>query len=102
MLHRHGLPQQGRSPQCRLLRLRRRGRGQIFSTCEIGRSGEGLAGRGTKEYTGGTGKYVGLTGRAEYMVSGLKTLDKNALDVFQEHVQGSYKLQPLMAKSVTQ
>ena len=75
---------------------------QIFSTFEIGRNGEGQPGRGTKEYTGGTGKYVGLTGHAEFTSSNLKTLDKTAPDMFEGHVQGSYKLQTLMAKSVTQ
>jgi hypothetical protein len=75
---------------------------QIFSTFEIRRSGEGQPGRGTKEYTGGTGKYVGLTGRAEFTASSLKTLDKNAPDTFEGHAQGSYKLQPLVAKSVSQ
>lgn len=75
---------------------------QIFSTFEIRRSGEGQPGRGTKEYTGGTGKYVSLTGHAEFTASSLKTLDKNAPDVFEGHVQGSYKLQPVVAKTVTQ
>jgi hypothetical protein len=75
---------------------------QIFSTFDIGRSGEGQPGRGTKEYTGGTGKYVGLNGHAEFTTFSLKTLDKSAPEVFEGHVQGSYKLQPLMAKSVTQ
>src|SRR3954468_20938535 len=57
---------------------------------------------GTKEYTGGTGKYVGLTGHAEYTGSDLKTLDKDAPEVFEGHAQGSYKLQPVAAGSNTQ
>jgi hypothetical protein len=75
---------------------------QIFSTFDVGHSGEDQPLRGTKEYTGGTGKYVGLTGHAEYSGSDLKTLDKDAPEVFEGHAQGSYKLRPVVAGSNTQ
>jgi hypothetical protein len=74
---------------------------QIFSTFDVGHSGEDQPLRGTKEYTGGTGKYVGLTGHAEYSGSDLKTLDKDAPEVFEGHAQGSYKLRPVVAGSNT-
>jgi hypothetical protein len=74
---------------------------QIFSTFDISR-GEGQGPHGTKEYTGGTGKYAGLTGHAEYTLSSLKTLDKDAPEVFEGHAQGSYKLRPVVAGSSTQ
>ena len=74
---------------------------QIFSTFDVGRSGEDQPLRGTKEYTGGTGKYVGLTGHAEYTGFDLNTLDKDAPEVFEGHAQGSYKLRPVVAGSNT-
>jgi hypothetical protein len=74
---------------------------QIFSTFDVGHNGEGQPLRGTKEYTGGTGKYVGLTGHAEYSGSDLETLDKDAPEVFEGHARGSYKLRPAVAGSIT-
>ena len=75
---------------------------QIFSTFEVGHDGQDQPLRGTKEYQGGTGKYVGLTGHATYTGADLKALDKDMPEVFEGHAQGSYKLQPVVAGAHTQ
>jgi hypothetical protein len=74
----------------------------IFSTFNVARTGGDPPFRGTKSYTGGTGKYLGLTGTAQYTGNILKALDKDAPGTFEGHVQGSYKIQPVVAGSSTQ
>ena len=63
----------------------------IFSTFDI-RGGGGKAPAGTKEYIGGTGKYVGLTGHATFTIASLKPMDKTSPETFEGHVQGTYRL----------
>ena len=63
----------------------------IFSTFAI-RGGGGEAPAGTKEYIGGTGKYVGLAGRATFTIAPLKPMDKASPAAFEGHVQGTYRL----------
>jgi hypothetical protein len=75
---------------------------QVFSTFDVRHTGGDQLLRGTKEYTGGTGKYAGLTGHAEYTGFDLKTLDKDAPEVFEGHAQGSYELQPVAGEPHTQ
>jgi hypothetical protein len=70
---------------------------QIFSTFEIGRAAPGAPRLGTKEYTGGTGKYAGLTGHADFTNGPMKTLGKDAPEVFEGHARGSYRLRPVVA-----
>lgn len=70
----------------------------IFSTFDIGRTGDQPV-KATKAYTSGTGKYDGLTGRADYAVTRLKTLDKNAPSILEGHVQGHYRLQTAVVQS---
>lgn len=70
----------------------------IYSTFDIGRAGDQPV-KATKAYTGGTGKYTGLTGSADYAVTRLKNLDKDAPSILEGHVQGHYRIQASVAQS---
>lgn len=70
----------------------------IYSTFDIGRAGDQPV-KATKAYTGGTGKYAGLTGSADYTVTRLKNLDKGAPSILEGHVQGHYRIQASVAQS---
>ena len=74
----------------------------IYSTFDVNRSGKDQPNHGTKMYTGGTGKYLGLTGTAQYTITSLKTLDKDVPVTLKGQVQGRYKIQPVVAGSPVQ
>lgn len=69
---------------------------QIFSTFTYDRGAHDQPGHGTKAYIGGTGKYAGLTGNAEFTGYDMKALDKDTPEVFKGHVKGTYKIQPIV------
>jgi hypothetical protein len=73
-----------------------RDRDQIFSTFTYGRGAADQPGHGTTAYTGGTGKYAGLTGIAEFTGYDMTALDEGAPEVFKGHMKGTYKIQPVV------
>lgn len=68
----------------------------IFSTFYL-HGGGNVPPAGTKEYLGGTGKYVGLTGHATFTMAVLRPMDKGSPRTVEGHVQGTYKIEVKVA-----
>jgi hypothetical protein len=66
---------------------------QIFSTFEA-RAAEGKPVAGTHEFVGGTGKYAGITGTADYAVQPLKSPDGTGLYSVQHKAKWRIPAQP--------
>jgi hypothetical protein len=63
----------------------------IFSTFNFSRK-ENAPIVGTRAYTGGTGKYTGLTGTSEYKATFLKTVDKDTPPIVKSREHGHYQI----------
>jgi hypothetical protein len=63
----------------------------IFSTFNFSRK-ENAPIAGARAYTGGTGKYTGLTGTSEYKPTFLKTIDKDTPPIVKNRERGHYQI----------
>jgi hypothetical protein len=65
---------------------------KIFYTWEVAKQAGESEGKGVKTFTGGTGKYVGLSGKADFTTTRLAVPDKEAQHASVIHVSGHYRL----------
>lgn len=71
----------------------------IFSVFHVARKGHQI--EGTQGYTGGTGRYAGLTGGGQYTLVRLRLLDKERKSMWEGHIRGHYRLQMAVPQSGT-